>query len=64
MGQSWIPRAEELRLFEDWDAIFREIRRDQVARGAIGEHPADTRDLHRRNVIPVLRQNHQTARSA
>jgi radical SAM superfamily enzyme YgiQ (UPF0313 family) len=59
----WMSRAEERRLFEGWDEIFREVRRRNLEGGADQPYPTDTRELHRSNVISALRRAHETRRA-
>jgi radical SAM superfamily enzyme YgiQ (UPF0313 family) len=58
----WIPRQEELQMFENWEAIYREIRRAKLADGRILQLPADTNKLHLMNYVPALRADHGNAR--
>lgn len=58
----WMPRGEEVRLFEPWDGIFRRI---VARRRRTGVEPAptlDSRDLQDQNVIDALRLDHDAAR--
>jgi len=61
--KGWMPRVEEAALFEGWDAIYREIRRQRLAAGVSAPAPRDTRELHRRNIVVALRRDHQTPRT-
>ena len=54
----WMPRSEELAMFGDWDRVYREIRECHLADGVAQPAPADSRELHSANVIPMLRQDH------
>jgi len=51
----WISRREERRFFADWDDILRDIRRSNLAQGIAEPAPADTRELHKRSVVPQLK---------
>lgn len=59
---AWLPANEEARMFEGWDAIYREIRRAKLAEGLIQKLPADTSQLHLGNYVPNLRADHGHAR--
>ena len=59
----WISKEEELNLFKEWDNIYRKIRREKLSRGIIKVSPADTRDLHKSNVINQLQKEHNAVRS-
>jgi anaerobic magnesium-protoporphyrin IX monomethyl ester cyclase len=58
----WMSRAEEQKLFEGWDDIFREIRERNVQEGVHVPAPADTRLLHETNVIKPLKATHGARR--
>lgn len=58
----WIPRADERRLFEGWDALYRSIRERQLADGLSTVAPSDTRELHKTNVAVALKREHETPR--
>ena len=57
-GKRWITRQQENELFADWDQIYRTIRRQKVAAGTVLKPPAETTDLHKTNVIKVVRHEH------
>ena len=59
----WISKKEELNLFKEWDNIYRQIRREKLSKGIAKVSPADTRDLHKSNVINQVQKEHQTVRS-
>ena len=61
--KGWMPRREEASLFDDWDSIYRRVRRERIAAGVSTPAPADTTKLHQRNVVSVLRQDHETPRT-
>ncbi len=63
-GRGWRPRGAERRMFEEWDAVYREIRKKKLAEGIEPVAPVDTRELYRRNVVPTLRQDHERARKS
>ena len=44
-GDRWMPAAEEARLFEPWDAIYREISRRRREDGIEHAPPLDSREL-------------------
>jgi hypothetical protein len=50
-------------LFEEWDNIYRQIRREKLSKGIAKISPADTRDLHKSNVINQIQKEHKTVRS-
>jgi hypothetical protein len=58
----WMTRREERHVFDGWDAIYREIRARNLASGAAVESPADTTELHGRNVTKILKSTHGTKR--
>jgi len=58
----WCTRREERALFAGWDALYREIRRQQLAGGAIERAPADLHALAQRNVTPLVRRAQAVAR--
>ena len=59
----WITHDEELRMFENWEKIYREIRRAKLAEGLIQQLPIDTSKLHLSNYVPTLHADHRNARS-
>jgi hypothetical protein len=59
----YMTRADERAMFASWDAIYRQIREQKLACDAATRAPADTTELHRANVIPVLAREHATART-
>jgi len=60
-GRAWMPRADERRLFEGWDAIYRGIRAQQRATGVLAETATDPTRLYQENVVTALRRNHDTS---
>jgi anaerobic magnesium-protoporphyrin IX monomethyl ester cyclase len=60
--KGWMPRRQERRFFDGWDAIYRDIRARNLACGAAVEAPADTALLHERNVTKLLKETHGTRR--
>jgi anaerobic magnesium-protoporphyrin IX monomethyl ester cyclase len=60
--RGWMSRSEEKRFFEHWDAIFREIRETNVRDGVHVLAPADTRELHKSNVIKSVKASHGARR--
>ncbi|HSV29858.1 MAG TPA: radical SAM protein [Candidatus Omnitrophota bacterium] len=60
-GKRWMPRAEEERMIAGWDAIFADIRRQKQAAGATEPAPADSAELHRRNIVSLVRHEHEAA---
>ena len=59
----WISPKEELNLFKEWDNIYRQIRREKLSKGIAKISPADTRNLHKSNVINQVQKEHKTVRS-
>jgi len=57
-GRSWVPPGVEATFFDGWNEIYAEIRRSKIAEGSATLAPADTRELHRRNVVPLLDLDH------
>lgn len=57
-----MPRRRERRFFDDWDAIYRDIRARNLESGAAMASPADTSQLHERNVTKLLKSTHGTRR--
>jgi anaerobic magnesium-protoporphyrin IX monomethyl ester cyclase len=59
----YMKRSEERAIFARWDALYRRIREQKLACGAAPRAPADTAELYRSNVIPLLSRDHGTART-
>lgn len=59
----WIPRAEERRMFAEWDDVFREIWRGKRTAGVTEAPPHDTTELHLNNVLASLRREHGQSRT-
>src|SRR5262249_34202555 len=59
----YMKKSEERAMFATWDATYQRIRETKLACGATTRAPADTAELHRNNVIPVLSKEHGTART-
>jgi radical SAM superfamily enzyme YgiQ (UPF0313 family) len=59
----YMKKSEERAMFASWDPIYRRIREQKLACGAITRAPADTTELHRANVIAALAKEHSTART-
>ena len=57
-----MSRRAERHVFDGWDAIYREIRARNLESGAAVESPADTTELHARNVTKILKSTHGTRR--
>ena len=62
LKRGWMSRADEKRLFEHWDDIFRQIREKNIRDGIHTPAPADTRQLHEINVILPLKAEHGARR--
>ena len=58
----WMSRRQEKSFFDGWDAIYREVRRRNLETGAAVESPADTTELHSRNITKILKATHGTRR--
>jgi anaerobic magnesium-protoporphyrin IX monomethyl ester cyclase len=58
----WMSRRQERHVFDGWDAIYREIRSRNLETGAAVASPADTTELHSRNVTKILKATHGTRR--
>lgn len=61
-GSRWISPEEEEAMFAPWDAIYRQIRQARLGSGVDETPPLDSRELHRRNYVDVLRPDHGAAR--
>ena len=59
----YMARSEERAMMAQWDPIYRQIREQKLACGAIARAPANTADLHLANIIPALVKEHATART-
>lgn len=59
----YMKRSDERAMFATWDPIYRRIREQKLACQAAARVTADTTELHRGNVIPVLAREHGTART-
>ena len=55
LKERWIRRSEEHRIFYDWDRIYTSIRKAKVAEGIVQRFPSDSKELHKQNIIHVLR---------
>jgi hypothetical protein len=58
----WIPMDEEVRLFEPWDEVYREIVQNRRETGIDTKPEIDSRDLQDLNVIKALRLDHDVSR--
>jgi len=56
----WMPRQEEAAMFARWDDIYRQIREEKRRQGTLIPAPADTTQIHKGNVIDLLRKGHET----
>jgi anaerobic magnesium-protoporphyrin IX monomethyl ester cyclase len=59
----YMKKSEERAMFASWDPIYRRIREQKLACGAVTRAPADTTELYRANVIAALAKEHGTART-
>ena len=62
-GPRYMNRVEERAMFASWDGIYRRVREQNLAGGVASLAPANTTELHRRNVISALTKEHATAHS-
>ena len=62
-GARWMPLQAELRLFEPWDDIHREICNQRRAAGIETRAPVDSRELQNQNVNRLLRLDHGVSRT-
>jgi anaerobic magnesium-protoporphyrin IX monomethyl ester cyclase len=58
----WMSRRREKSFFDGWDAIYRDVRRRNLETGAAVASPADTTELHSRNITKILKSTHGTRR--
>jgi radical SAM superfamily enzyme YgiQ (UPF0313 family) len=58
----WMSRRQEKSFFDGWDAVYRDIRRRNLESGAAVASPADTTELHTRNITKILKATHGTKR--
>ncbi len=58
----WLPRCEEARFFENWPAIFDDIRRQLLTSNVVEQAQTDTTEIHKISVVPKLRQDHESTR--
>jgi radical SAM superfamily enzyme YgiQ (UPF0313 family) len=63
LARRWLPAREERALIARWDAIYREIRAQQLA-GGVSIAVPDVLELHRHNVDAAMRKRHATMRVA
>ena len=56
----WVPAKYERQLFEDYDAVFRQIRSQKLASQIATQSPEDTTLLHKRSVVNTLRRDHES----
>jgi anaerobic magnesium-protoporphyrin IX monomethyl ester cyclase len=60
--RGWMSRRRERHFFDDWDEIYRTIRANNLACGAALPGPADTTELHERNITKLIKGTHGTKR--
>ena len=63
LGPRYMSRADERAMFAGWDGIYRQVRAQKIASGAVKPAPADTTELHKTNVILALAKEHAGGRS-
>jgi radical SAM superfamily enzyme YgiQ (UPF0313 family) len=56
----WISKKEELKLFKEWDNIYRQIRSEKLSKGLDEISPSDTSELYKINVMNRLKRDHET----
>ena len=59
----WLSRADEQRMFQAWDGIYRRIRRELKSRQLLLDSPRDTTAIHESNVMHRLRPLHENSRT-
>ena len=57
----WISKEEEIKMFLDWDRVYKKIRTIKISKGIVQESPEDTKKLHEKNVISKIEQEHESA---
>jgi radical SAM superfamily enzyme YgiQ (UPF0313 family) len=62
-GPRWMSRAEEQKLFDGWDDIFRRILAERRQCGVEPKAPTDFTELERRDMIPLTRLDHDRRRT-
>ena len=55
--------AEEMKLFSQWDAVYRSIRVHKIDAGIVTAAVADTAQLHKTNVANVLAADHNARKT-
>ncbi len=58
----WVSRERERAFFDGWTEIYARIRETKLRDGIVTAAPADTRELHRTNVVPLLEGEHHRGR--
>jgi anaerobic magnesium-protoporphyrin IX monomethyl ester cyclase len=58
----WMSRGDERRMFEGWNAIYQVVREQRRTQGVASLCRSDSGQLHRGNVVPALRMDHETPR--
>ncbi len=59
----WMAADMEAQLFSTWDTTYRRIRVQRIEKGIIQPGPKDSRDLHKRNMVQLVKHEHGTAYS-
>ncbi len=62
LAPGWVSRQRERRFFDGWHGIYARIRAEKLRSGVAAPAPADTRELHRTNVVTLLEGEHRHAR--
>jgi len=60
LKKRWMPQDEEAKMFAGWDDIYRHIREIKRQQDTLAPAPADTTEIHKGNVIDLLRKGHET----
>ena len=55
---AWLNRKQEELIFANWDKIYRELRLKKISQRAAEFYPEDTTELHKTNVIKLLKIEH------
>ena len=55
---AWLNSKQEELMFTNWDKIYRELRLKKISQLAAKPYPEDTTELHKTNVINLLKVEH------
>ena len=56
----WISKDEEKILFAEWNQVYKNIRNKKISSGVIEKSPAESKELHKVNVISAIIKDHST----